>query len=85
MLVRVEQEYKSEVFKYLWYNNLLFNLSRLQRYTFILKVQRKWEKSFRKSYQEVLGGGWYHILARIRTEIQSHTSLYGATSPAAQP
>ena len=24
MLVRVEQEYKSEVFKYLWHNNLLF-------------------------------------------------------------
>ena len=48
-------------------------------------MQEKTGRKFYKSYREVLGGGWYHILARIRTEIQSRTSLYGATSPAAQP
>ena len=58
----------------------------LQKYNNISKHARKSGKSYIKNYQKVLGeAGMYHILARIRTEIQSHTSLRCATSPVAQP
>ena len=62
---------------------LLFYIP-LQKYNNISKQARKSGKSFRKSYQEVLGEAGITILARIRTEIQSHTSPRCATSPVAQ-
>jgi hypothetical protein len=51
---------------------------------YYLETRKKIGEKFYKKLSGSIRGGWYHILARIRTEIQSHTFPRCATSPAAQ-
>ena len=61
-----------------------FSIFSFKSTTIFRNTQENREK-FYKKLSGSIRGGWYHILARIRTEIQSHTFLRCATSPVALP
>ena len=63
-------------------SSFLYSPSKVQQY---FETCKKIGEKFYKKLSGSIRGGWYHILARIRTEIQSHTSPRCATSPVAQP